>query len=131
MGCGNSKTEDNFRNAGISEHISLISKSITKIEISNKIYSGFLIKFFKDDKDFFCLITTGDNISQDMIDKNENISFFYDNESILKKISLNKKERFIKKFNDIGINSIVIEILSSDEIEKSYFLLPMINYLTN
>ena len=64
-----------------------------------------------------------------MIDKNESISFFYDNESILKKISLNKKERFIKNFNDIGINLIVIEILSSDEIEKNYFLLPMINYI--
>ena len=129
MGCGNSITEDNYKNTGIPEHISLISKSITKIEISNKIYSGFFIKFFKDDKDFFCLITTGENISQDMIDKNERISFFYDNESILKKISLNKKERFIKIFNDIGINLIVIEILSSDEIEKNYFLLPMINYI--
>ena len=133
MGCGSSIYEGDqprdFRNTGIPEHISLISKSITTIDISNKIFSGFLIKFFKDDKDFFCLIKTGENITPDMIDKNENISFFYDNESILKKINLNKKERYIKNFKDIGINSIVIEILSSDEIEKNYFLLPMINYI--
>ena len=57
MGCGNTITEGNqtrdFRSTRISEHILLISKSITKIDISNKIYSGFLIKFFKEDKDFF------------------------------------------------------------------------------
>ena len=133
MGCGNSKVEDNyrrsFRSSEIPEHISLISKSIAKIDISNKIYSGFLAKFFKEDKDFFCLIIAGESCFQGMIDKNEDISFFYDNESILRKINLNNKERYIKNFKDIGINSIVIEILPSDEIEKNYFLLPMINYI--
>ena len=75
------------------------------------------------------MIITGENIFQEKIDKNESISFFYDNESSLKKISLNKKERYIKNSKDIGINSLVIEILPSDEIGKDYFLLPMINYI--
>ena len=59
---------------------------------------------------------------KDMIERNEVIKFYYDNEPKLKKISLNKNERLIKIFNDIGINVTVIEIIPSDEINKDYFL---------
>ena len=39
------------------ESILDILKSICKIKISNTIGSGFLIKFFKGNKDFYCLMT--------------------------------------------------------------------------
>ena len=120
MGFGNSKSE-------IPKNILSVSKSVCKLDIPDKIPYGFLIKFFKNDKDFFCLLTHNDIITKEMIEKKEFIKFFYDNDSIIKKICLNSDERFIKDFRDIGINSTVIEILPSDKIEKDYFLLPMIN----
>ena len=122
MGFGNSKV-------GPPENISVISKSIVKFDYPNKTFFGFLIKFFKEDKDFFCLLTAEENISKEKIEKKESIKFFYDNESKIKKINLDSKERFIKNFKDVGINVIIVEILPSDEIDKEYFLLPVINYI--
>ena len=98
------------------------------LNFQNKTYSGFLIKLFKDAEDFFCLLTIGESISKDMIEGKGEITFYYDNESKIKKISLNKEERLIKSFNDMGINSTVIEIIPADEISKDYFLLLVINY---
>ena len=72
-------------------------------------------------------LTVGECISSEMLEKNEDFKFYYDNETKIKKISLNKSERFIKNFSDIGINSTVIEIIPADEIDKDYFLLPVIN----
>ena len=132
MGCGNTQVNGvtptglKFR---LPDNISSTSKSIVKLDYPNKTCFGFLIKFFKEDKDFFCLLTAGENISQEMIERKESIKFFYDNESKIKKINLDSKERFIKNFKDIRINVTVVEILSSDEIEKEYFLLPVINYV--
>ena len=128
MGCGNSKV-DEITPTGlkivIPDNISAISKSIVKLDNPNKICFGFLIKFFKGDKDFFCLTTVEESIPKEMIERKESIKFFYDNESKIKKINLDPDQRFIKNFKDIGINVTVVEILSSDEIEKNYFLLPM------
>ena len=132
MGCGNTQVNGvtptglKFR---LPDNISSTSKSIVKLDYPNKACFGFLIKFFKEDKDFFCLLTAGENISQEMLERKESIKFFYDNESKIKKINLDSKERFIKNFKDIGINVTVVEILSSDEIEKECFLLPVINYV--
>ena len=129
MGCSESKVEEikniNYR---IPEFISSASKSVVTLNFQNKTYSGFLIKLFKDAEDFFCLLTIGESISKDMIEGKEEIIFYYDNESKIKKISLNKEERLIKSFNDIGINSTVIEIIPADEISKDYFLLPVIHF---
>ena len=107
----------------------LASKSICKISNQNKISSGFLIKLFKKDKDFYCFMTNNQIISKEMINKKEKISFYYDNEQIVKEIILNPNERFIKDFNDIGIDVIVVEILPKDNIDKNYFLLPVIDYI--
>ena len=127
MGFGNSKEEQNP--AEDFNYLLVASKSIIKIDISNKFYSGFLLKLFKDDQDFFCLVTTKEAITKELIERKEYIKFFYDDESKIKKISLNSEERLIKIFEDQEIDSIVIEILSTDGIEENYFLLPMINYL--
>ena len=129
MGCGNSKVDDFISTSmknGTPDNISKISKSIIKFDYPNKTCFGFLIKFFKDDKDFFCFLTAEENIPKEMIEKKESLKFFYDNESKIKKINLDSKERFIKNFKEIGINLTIVEILSSDEIEKEYFLLPVI-----
>ena len=130
MGCmsDNLKTND-LKDSSIPDNILSISKSIVKIKFQNKMNLGFLIKFFKGDNDFFCLITPGEVISQEMIEHKEEIKLFYDNEEKIKTIHLNPQERFIKNFKDIGIDSTVVEILTQDEIEKIFFLSPVINYI--
>ena len=103
-------------------------KSICKISQLNQVSFGFLIKLFKKDKDFYCLMTNEHTITQEMIKKKEKITFYFDNEKIVKEIVLNPNERFIKDFRDMNINITVIEILSKDNIDKNYFLLPVIDY---
>ena len=109
--------------------MTLISKSICKISKSNEIITGFFIKLFKNDRDFFCLMTNANFITKEMLNKKEKINIYYDNEEKLKEIILNENERYIKDFLDIGINAIVIEIVPKDNIEKNYFLLPVIDYI--
>ena len=111
------------------EEIAINRKSICKIDHSSKIYSGFLLKFFKQEKDSFCLVIPEEVISNELNQENEDINFFYDSESKQKKISLNPKERLVKNLKDNGINLIIIEILPLDEIEEKYFLAPPLNYI--
>ena len=103
-------------------------KSICKISQLNQVSFGFLIKLFKKNEDFYCLMTNEHTITQEMIKKKEKITFYFDNEKIVKEIVLNPNERFIKDFRDMNINITVIEILSKDNIDKNYFLLPVIDY---
>ena len=106
-------------------------KSICKISKLNEISFGFLIKFFKKDKDFYCLMTNEHTITQEMIKKKEKITFYYDNDKIVKEICLNPNERYIKDFHDMNIDATVIEIISKDNIDKNYFLLPVIDYISD
>ena len=103
------------------------NKSICKIIILYKSYLGFLMEYSKKEKNFFCLITSEDNIKKDMISKKEKIKFYYDKGSKSKEIYLNPNERLIKSFKDININVIAIEILPRDKIDEKYFLLPFID----
>ena len=107
------------------------SKSICKIVTPNTISSGFLIKFFKGEEDFFCLLTNNHVITNDLIEQKITISFYYDNESKPKEISLNGNERLIKEFTEIDIDATVIEILTKDNIDKDYFLQPSIDHMDN
>ena len=106
-------------------------KSICKIITPYKTSLGFLIKFIKKEKDFFCLITSKDNINKDIIQKKEKIKFYYDKKNKSKENYLNSNERLIKEFEDININVIVIEIIPEDKINKNYFLLNYIYYLND
>ena len=132
MGCGNSVINDVkeslSKDSIISENILKITKSICRINSSSNINYGFLIKFYKQNKEFFCLMTNVVNVTKDMIEKNEVIKFFYDNDSNQKEITLKKNERYIKDFLEIGLDTIIIELLITDNIEKDYFLLPLIIY---
>ena len=106
-------------------------KSLCKIMTEKKISSGFLIKLFRGDDDFFCLMTNEHVVTNDMIEQNQKIIFYYDNETKRREIYLNSKERIIKEFTDIKIDVTVIEIIPKDKISKKYFLLPNIDYMDN
>ena len=105
------------------------TKAICKINTYPKISSGFLIKLFKNEENFFCLITNEHIINREMINQRKKITFYYDLESKVKDIFLNPDERYIKDFRDINIDAIVIEILPEDKINEEYFLLPNIYYM--
>lgn len=124
MGSGGSKNKEKTKSL-LPNNVISCSKSIMEIEIDKKSLSGFLILMSKDDTDFFCFITLKENIPKNMIEKREIIKFYYDNRKKSVKISLNSNKRFIKDFEDIGINSIVVQILPEDNIDKDYFLLPV------
>ena len=107
------------------------STSLCKLVTDKKIASGFLIKLFKDQEDFFCLMTNEHVIREDMVKRKENFLFYFDNEKKTREIKLDADERYIKNFQDINIDAIVIEILPKDNIPSDYFLLPNIDYMNN
>ena len=107
------------------------SKSICKIETRNKMGSGFLIRFFKGEEKFFCLMTNEHIINKDMIERKETITFYFDIESESRDLILNSNERYIKTFRDINIDATVVEILPGDNIPINYFLKPNIDYMKN
>ena len=98
------------------------SSSICKIKTQDNVSSGFLIKFFKGEEDFFCLLTNEHVITKELIKGKKLISVYYNNESKLKEIRLNPEERYIKEFTEeINIDATVIEILPKDNISKDFF----------
>ena len=107
------------------------SKSICKIEIRNIMSSGFLIRFFKGEEKFFCLMTNEHIINKDMIERKETITFYFDIELESRDLILNSNERYIKTFRDINIDATVVEILPGDNIPINYFLKPNIDYMKN
>jgi len=49
----------------------------------------------------------------------------------VKKIDLFPDKRYIKDFKDFNIDATVIEIITSDEIQKDNFLIPSVDYMYN
>ena len=115
----------------ISIHTLHMSKCVCKIMDDNMTYSGFLIKFFKGNSEFFCLMTNEHSMSKEKINQKKKITFTYNNETKISQIILLPEERYIKDFRDINIDATVIEILPKDNIPKDYFLLPNIDYFDN
>ena len=72
------------------------STSLCKLVTNKKIASGFLIKLFKDQEDFFCLMTNEHVIRENMVAKKENFLFYFDNEKKTREIKLDVDERYIK-----------------------------------
>ena len=107
------------------------SKSICKIITPEGQGSGFLIKLFKRNEDFFCLMTNEHVIKKFMIDKEDIINIYYNEEKSNIKISLNPNERIIEIFTHIGIDLSVVEILFTDLISTKFFLTPSIYYMEN
>ena len=109
-----------------------VIKSICKIIIpfSNSYNkgTGFLIKLYKGDNPFFCLMTNEHVISKDIIESNKKIEIFYDHEKEMRTIILNKNERYIEEYTDMELDITIIEIINKDNIDKNYFLLPYLDY---
>ena len=97
--------------------------SICKIVTKNgKEACGFLMKSYKGDKPFFCLILSNSIINKNMIKSKDIIDIFYDKLNKKFNIDLNKQERFILDFSFINIDAIVIEIIPKDNIHETFFL---------
>ena len=100
------------------------SKSVSRIRTKEKDGTGFLLKTFKDNIEFYCLITNEHIVTKNMIDTKQKIVIYYDTESESREIILNKEQRFIKEYRNMDIDITLIEILKEDNINKKYFLLP-------
>ena len=128
MGAGDSNKVPRSKIQTYSQSIFQVSKSICKIITPRKNGTGFLIKFFKGEENFFCLMSCEHIIKDELIEQKEKISFTYDNDSKEKEIILDKNERIIKTFKkDIDIDAAIVEITKSDNIDEDYFLLPNIS----
>ena len=103
-------------------------RSVCKI-IINKNESngtGFFIKLYKNNKDFYCLMTNEHVINKELIDSKEKIVIFYDLQNKRKEIILNENKRYIRDYRYLDLDVTIIEILKEDDIDKEYFLLPYI-----
>ncbi len=132
---GESDKVKNFENQGkiigsdfeVKDHYFLnVSKSICKIRTSIQYGSGFLLKYLIDDHYFYCLVSNEHIITNNLIKKRDNIFVYYDSEFKNLQINLNEKERYIRTFNENDFDIAVIQILPKDNIEKLYFLLPLV-----
>ena len=101
----------------INDFLYEVFRSICKILIKGKIASGFLIKLFKNDEPLYCLMTNEHVLTSEMIENQEEIEIYYDNQRKRNKIKLNKEKRFIRDYKFLNIDAIIVEILT-----KSLFL---------
>ena len=121
--------------------IAHIAKSLCKIEYENKTATGFLIKLFKEGKEFFCMMTSEHVITREMIKQRKVINFYYNSiNAKTKEIKLDPYKRFIQDFVslsdvdkniDINIDAIIIEILPEDNIPKEFYLSLNEDYINN
>ena len=106
------------------DNVYTISKSTLLIEYENIVGTGFFIKFMKINKPLYCLMTSEHIINSEMIANKKSIDILYENKTKKLTIELNKKERIIRTFLDMGIDATIIEILKKDKIKEDYFLSP-------
>ena len=115
----------------INDFLYEVFRSICKILIKGKIASGFLIKLFKNDEPLYCLMTNEHVLTSEMIENQEEIEIYYDNQRKRNKIKLNKEKRFIRDYKFLNIDAIIVEILIKDDINDYFFLLPDLDYMNN
>ena len=104
-----------------------VIKSICKIITNTGCGTGFLLKLYKDNKEFLCLMTNEHVITKVMIENKEKIVIFYDAQNERKEIILN--DRYMKEYTKLDLDITIIEIKKEDNIDKKYFLLPYIGEL--
>ena len=86
--------------------------------------TGSFIKFRDGNKFQYFLMTCEHVIQKEIIEKDdEELEFFYHLESISRKITLNRDERFIKEYMQNGIDVTLVEIFQ-EEVPWQYFLEP-------
>ena len=112
--------------------ITYLCKSVCKLELSNKSFTGFFINLILRNEDFNCLITCEHSIDKNRINKKDEVNIIYDSGNKIKEIILDPDERYIKGFSDdYHLDITVIEILPKDNIPKDYFILPNIDFNNN
>lgn len=109
-----------------------IAKCTVKIKIciDEKINkgSGFFLKFKRNNKIFYCLMTNQHVIKYKYIKSKIEILIKYDNENHYLSLKLDEEERIIICFNKVlDLDVTMIEIIPKDKINDSYFLTPSIN----
>ena len=112
-----------------------ICKATIKIVInSSKFGSGCFLKFKRNGKSFYCILTNQHVIEPCLVNNKDEITVRYDNEKKDFTIKLDKKERIIECFKDndaLKIDATLIEIIEKDNIDDSYFLFPNMDYIDN
>ena len=108
--------------------ISKLSKSICKIKIETTFGTikgtGFLLSFLIDQERFYCLVSNEHVINKKLLNDDINIYISYDNEFISANINLNNNKRYMKSFENIGLDITILQILDEDNISKDYYLYP-------
>ena len=104
-----------------------IKKCVCKIKTTEKIGSGFFLKFEINEKFYYYLISCGHIITKNIIEKNGTSQIFYDNDLYEIDIKLVGKERFTKNLEDLKLDITVVVIIKSDNINEKYFLSPELN----
>ena len=134
-------TNPNEPSKELDQCMAYVSKSICKIRYENQTATGFLIRLYKGEKEFFCMMTCEHVITRAMIQQRKTISFYYDSINFKTKgIELDPNKRFIQDFIklyeidkniDINIDATVIEILPEDNIPKEFYLTLNEDYIDN
>ena len=107
------------------------SKSVCQIEFKVKYGSGFLIKFEKGNKPFYCLMSCYSIINKYTFQNEGSITIYYNRGNNFFNINMNKEKRFYKDYRYINVNAIVIQILPQDNIEESFFLRPCLKNIND
>ena len=108
-----------------------LSDSIVRIEIGNKISTGFFMKINLQNKMRNFLMTCAHSIPQEDIDSKKTILFYYGKAKEEKKqvIELDCNKRFLKCFKKFDIEATLIEVLEKDKIPEEKYLYPDLNYV--
>jgi hypothetical protein len=109
-----------------------IAKCTVKIEISignnSSKSSGFFLKFERNNKKFYCLMTNQHVITSNFVEAKKEILIKYENEKHSLSLKLDEEERIIICFKKlINLDVTLIEIIPKDKVDDSYFLTPSIN----
>ena len=64
-----------------------------------------------------------------MIENNDTIYVYYDNEFENLEIKLKENERYIRTFKDMKIDATIVQIIPKDKVYENYFLSPDLDYL--
>ena len=110
-------------------YLNKVSRSLCKITVRNIRGTGFLIKINTNiNNAIFFLMTNEHVLTKELIERNEIITFYYDNGFQFRTIKLDKNERIIIEFKNISLDITIVQILQKDNINEDYFLLPSLKY---
>ena len=121
---------DNQKNCIPKEIKDKLGQTIVRIQLENKIYTGFFMKIKIEGNIHYFIVTSAHSITKEDINSKITISIFYgkaeqETENI---IELDNNKRFIKCFIDDDIDATIIEILPEDNIPENKYLFPDLNY---